>query len=82
MKIFEDLISGTEIISDAYQMELFAEEAYCTIQSKMVVSKDVEVDVGCGNAFGGVNEDEEAGGPVGGNPVEKVNNLIDAFGYL
>jgi len=48
----------------------------------MIVPKDVDVDVGCGNAFGGKNEEEEEGGnaPAASN-VAKVNDLIDGFGY-
>lgn len=46
----------------------------------MVVPKEVEVDVGCGNAFGGNNEEgEEAGGKE--EPVMKVNDLIDGFKF-
>jgi len=48
-----------EIISDSYNF-VFPEEfkgAVCEVQSKMIVPKDVEVDVGCGNAFGGTNEE-------------------------
>jgi len=47
----------------------------------MVVKGEDNVDVGCGNAFGGKNEEDEEGGQAGGAPVEKVNDLIDAFGY-
>ena len=48
----------------------------------MVAKQDVDVDVGCGNAFGGQNEDDpDQGGQTGGTPVFKVNDLIDAFGY-
>jgi len=48
----------------------------------MVIPKDVEVDVGCGNAFGGKNEEEEVGGNNAANShIQKVNDLIDGFGY-
>lgn len=47
----------------------------------MVVVGEANVDVGCGNAFGGKNEEDEEGGQAGGAPVEKVNDLIEAFGY-
>ncbi len=82
MRIFEDLITGAEVISDSYPMTLLCDGAACEVQSRMVVKGDVNVDVGCGNAFGGKNEDEEEGGAGGSNPVEKVNDLIDAFGYI
>jgi len=48
----------------------------------MIIPKDVEVDVGCGNAFGGKNEEEEEGGNNAQNQnIQKVNDLIDGFGY-
>ena len=47
----------------------------------MVVKQDAEVDIGCGNAFGGTNEEDgEAGGAAQDN-VFKVIDLVDAFGY-
>lgn len=49
-----------EIISDSYKFE-YPEDfknAVIAVQSKMIIPKDVEVDVGCGNAFGGKNEEE------------------------
>lgn len=81
MRIFEDIITGTEVISDSYPMTLLFDGAACEVQSRMVVKGDVNVDVGCGNAFGGKNEEEEEGGATGSAPVEKVNDLVDAFGY-
>ena len=47
----------------------------------MIIKKDDDVDVGCGNAFGsGGGEDDEGGGPSGTGP-QKVNNVIDGFNY-
>jgi len=56
------------------------EDTTAEVASRMVVVGNEEVDVGCGNAFGGKNEDEEEGG-AGGAPVEKVNNLINQYQY-
>jgi hypothetical protein len=42
-----------EIISDGYPSSLVYEDTLMKIQSKMFVKGDVNVDVGCGNAFGG-----------------------------
>jgi hypothetical protein len=49
----------------------------------MILPKDVEVDVGCGNAFGGKNEEEEQGGNNANatSTIQKVNDLIDGFQY-
>lgn len=48
----------------------------------MVLKQDAEVDIGCGNAFGGTNDEEgEAGGNGGQDNAFKVIDLVDAFGY-
>ncbi len=59
MRIYTDFFTGTEIISDSYPFVQFADGAFVEIKSRNVVKGDVDVDVGCGNAFGGKNEDEE-----------------------
>lgn len=70
-----------EIISDGYKLVPMFDDTCFKVQSKMIVVGEVNVDVGCGNAFGGKNEEEEEGGAQGGAPVEKVNDLITNFGY-
>lgn len=86
MRIWHNLDNpDAEIISDSYKFE-YPEQylgAVAVVKSRMVAKGDVEVDVGCGNAFGGKNEDEEEGGAGGAGqaPVEKVNDLIDNFRY-
>lgn len=45
-------------------------------ESKMISKNNDEVDVGCGNAFGGEGA-EEAGGDV----ASMVNNVVDGFQY-
>lgn len=45
-------------------------------ESKMISKNNDEVDVGCGNAFGGEGA-EEAGGDV----AAMVNNVVDGFQY-
>ena len=82
MRIYQNLEGEEDIISDGYKMsqpEGF-EGIVTEVQSRMVVKGEENVDIGCGNAFGGKNEDEEEGG-AGGPPVEKVNDLVDAFQY-
>jgi Translationally controlled tumour protein len=44
------------------------------VESKMITKADGDVDVGCGNAFGGGGEDEGAD-----SGVQQVNNVIDGF---
>lgn len=85
MKIYHQFGNqDVEIISDSYKFEYPPEyeNAVIEVQSRMVLPKGVEVDIGCGNAFGGKNE-EEPGEEGAGNeaPPMKVNDLIDAFKY-
>ena len=82
MRIYQNLEGDVDVVSDGYKMttpEGF-DGIITEIQSRMVAKGEVDVDVGCGNAFGGQNEDEEEGAP-GAPPVFKVNDLIDAFSY-
>jgi hypothetical protein len=82
MRIYQDLFTNEEFISDSYKIELIHEDVIGEVQSRMVVKSDVEVDVGCGNAFGGQNEDDgDQGGQTGSAPVAKVIDLVDAFQY-
>jgi hypothetical protein len=80
MKIFQDIFNNEELLSDSYPTVETFEGTIYEVRSRMVVKGEDVIDVGCGNAFGGVNEDEEQGGS-GGAPVEKVNDLVDAFQY-
>ena len=83
MRIYQNLDGENDIISDGYKLvplEEFNGVIY-EVESQMIVKGEVNVDVGCGNAFGGKNEDEEEEGAGGGAPVEKVNDLIDHFQY-
>ena len=82
MRIYKDIFTDEEFISDSYNIVLIHEGVIGEVKSRMVAKQDVDVDVGCGNAFGGQNEDDpDQGGQTGGTPVFKVNDLIDAFGY-
>jgi hypothetical protein len=43
-------------------------------ESKNVTKSDGEIDIGCGNSFGGGGEDD-----AGASEAQSVNNFIDAF---
>lgn len=75
MKVFRDIFTGDEVLSDALNLKLEFEDAIITTVSKMINPDDVgNVDIGCGNEFGG------EGGDVGGDPnVEKVNSIVSNF---
>lgn len=56
MKIFQDIFTDEEFVSDSYKMDMIFNGVIAEIKSRMVISKEAEVDIGCGNAFGGSNE--------------------------
>jgi hypothetical protein len=57
MKLYSDVFTNTEILSDSYKQEIIHEETVFKVKSRLVVKKDDDVDIGCGNAFGGAGED-------------------------
>lgn len=77
MKIFKDIFSGDELLSDALEIEEVENSIY-KVTSKMVNEDDAgNVDIGCGNAFGSGDAEDDGGAPdVGG---VKVNNIISGF---
>ena len=56
MKLYICAFTGEEIISDSFNLELIFDDAGAEIKSKYIVKKEGEVDIGCGNAFGGEEE--------------------------
>lgn len=83
MIVYVDLISGDEVLSDAFTLKQVVDkdgaivEGLMFVESKMIKKSDDDIDVGCGNAFGG-DEEGEAGGDSG---VAMVNNVVDGFQY-
>lgn len=77
MKIYCDIFSNEEIVSDSYTAkgEMCFEGAGCKVKSKFMTVGAENIDIGCGNAFGG-NDEEEAG-----QEGEKVLDLIDTYHY-
>eukprot|EP01038_Epipyxis_sp_PR26KG_P010910 gene10910-14648_t len=83
MIVYRDLISGDEVLSDAFPLKQVVDAdgtevtglMYC--ESKLITKGGDNIDVGCGNAFGNTAEDD---GGVD-NTVEQVNNVIDGFQY-
>lgn len=79
MKLFMDIFSDEEIISDSYphtEPEEFKGVIW-KIKSRWITKGEENVDIGCGNAFGGGGEEEQAGG----EEVEKALDIVDSFGY-
>lgn len=75
MKIYTDIFSGEEILSDGYPITLEYDDVVGKVKTELIVKGDADVDIGCGNAFGGAGEEDQAGGA----PVEKVINVVDNF---
>ena len=74
MKIFKDVISGDEMLSDTFQMTVEYEDAIYKVPSKNRPKDDLgDVDVGCGDAFTKQEGEEEPSAPQG---VEMVLDVI------
>eukprot|EP00744_Colponema_vietnamica_P000217 GILI01000393.1.p1 GENE.GILI01000393.1~~GILI01000393.1.p1 ORF type:complete len:178 (-),score=69.84 GILI01000393.1:66-569(-) len=76
MKVFTDIISGDELLSDSYDVNTIFEGAVYEVDSKLVQVGGESFDIGCGNEFGGGGEDEGVD-----DSVAKVINLVNAFQY-
>ena len=66
MKVWIDVFSGDEMVSDSYKSKLIFNDACLEVQCKYVTVGGAEdIDIGAGNAFGG-GEEADAGGDDGG----------------
>jgi len=80
MIVYKDLISGDEMITGAYKQNPVLDkdgvvvEGMFEVESSMKVKGAESIDIGCGNSFGGGEEEVD-------NSVEKVNDIIDSFMY-
>jgi len=85
MIVYRDIISGDEMLSDAYKLVPVIDSegnevpGLMMCESQLVSSGDGDIDVGCGNAFGGASEEDAAGGAPTGATM--VNNIIHGFNY-
>ena len=74
MKIFKDVIGGDEMLSDTFEMTVEYNDAIIKVKSKSVPKDSFgNVDIGCGNEFGG-GENEEEQAPQSG--VEMVLDVV------
>ena len=53
MKLYSDAFTGTEVLSDSYKMVYDFERVIAKVKSTLIVKREDDVDIGCGNAFGG-----------------------------
>lgn len=83
MIVYRDIISGDEMLSDAFPLKPVIDSdgevvpGLMMCESKMITKSDGDIDVGCGNAFGGGGDDD---GPLDSGAVQ-VNNVIEGFQY-
>lgn len=52
MKVYQDAFSSEEIVSDSFNIKLLFNETCGEVQANWTNKGDVNVDIGCGNAFG------------------------------
>nr|AFA52588.1 hypothetical protein [Vaucheria litorea] len=80
MIVYADLISGDEMMTDAFKIKPVMNskgekvEGLFEVESEIIVKGGDNVDIGCGNSFGGGGADE-----IVDDSVEKVNNIISSF---
>ena len=80
MIVFKDLISGDELITGAFTQNPVHDkegnvvDGLFEVQSSMKTKGGETVDIGCGNSFGGGEEEVDSS-------VERVNDIIDSFCY-
>eukprot|EP01041_Mallomonas_annulata_P008680 gene8680-17919_t len=84
MIVYRDIISGDEVLSDAFKLVPVLDDdgneipGLMQCASMMIKPAGDDVDVGCGNAFGGTSEEDA--GPAG-ETVAMVNNVVTGFQY-
>lgn len=61
MKVYSDIFSGEEIISSSYKFKYVFENAGIEVESSYITKFEGAVDIGCGTAFSGNNEEGAAG---------------------
>jgi hypothetical protein len=77
MKVFQDVFTNDEVLSDIYTAEFAHNDVIMKVKSTYKNKEDVgNVDIGCGNAFGGNDEDAEGGDGVA---QEKVLDVVYNF---
>jgi len=74
MLVYKDIWTKDDVLSNAFEVKSEYEDAMMSVVSKMINPDDLgKVDIGCGNEFGGGDEEEN-------DPnVVKVNNIINGF---
>lgn len=81
MKIYQDIFSNDEFVSDIFEMKLDFNDTIYKVKSAYK-NKDAigQIDTGCGNAFGGGDEEEQGGDDA--QPAEKVLDVAYNAGLV
>ena len=72
MRVYFDLFSNDELISDSYVLNLEYNDVIMSVPSRMIIKGDENIDIGRGNEFGGGGEDEAVD-----STAERVNEIIE-----
>ena len=77
MKVYTDIFNQEQVLSDAYNIEEPEEYqgAVMFVKSNWDNSGSTNIDIGCGDAFGGADEEEKVEDEVG----ERKLNIVAAF---
>jgi hypothetical protein len=74
MKVYSDVFTGEQLLSDAFPIEVEYEDAVMFVRSAYISKGGEDVDIGCGNEFGGGDEEEKVE-----DSAERVLNVVDNF---
>ena len=77
MKVYTDIFTNEQVLSDAYAIEEPEEygAAVMFVKSNWDNAGSTNIDIGCGDAFGGADEEEKCDEEVG----ERKLNIVVAF---
>jgi hypothetical protein len=82
MLVFQDVFTRDEVMSECFKFELAYEDSVMKVKSAMKNKESVgNIDIGCGNAFGGSDEDGDSGSGDG-TPSEKVLDVPYNFNLV
>jgi len=57
MKVYQDIYSNDEILSDAFNVKQVFDGVGGEVKAKWMKKGDLNIDIGCGNEFGGSEEE-------------------------
>jgi hypothetical protein len=77
MLLYVDAFSNDEIVSDSYDITYVFDNVGGEVKSNYIVIGGENIDVGCGNAFGGTDEDNEGTD----DQAVKVLDVVNSFKY-